>query len=106
MRVSRQASQAIVEVSDDGPGLSAEQAEKAFERFYRGEVSRSRQHGGAGLGLSIVAAIVVAHGGHVSVSETDGGGATFTIRLPVDQAPTGPQAGHEPSGIPAPAAPC
>jgi two-component system OmpR family sensor kinase len=102
VRVAREASDAIVEVSDDGPGLNAEQAEKAFERFYRAEMSRSRQHGGAGLGLSIVAAIVNAHGGSVGVSETDGGGATFTIRLPVDQTGSAPKAGLEPSGIAAP----
>jgi two-component system OmpR family sensor kinase len=65
-------------------------------------VSRSRQHGGTGLGLSIVAAIVGAHGGTVSVSDTDGGGATFTIRLPADQAGTGPEASVEQTGISAP----
>jgi two-component system OmpR family sensor kinase len=102
VRVARDASDAVVEVSDDGPGLSAEQAEKAFERFYRAEVSRSRQYGGAGLGLSIVAAIVAAHGGTVGVSETSGGGATFTIRLPADQTATVPTQGMEPSGISAP----
>jgi two-component system OmpR family sensor kinase len=102
VQVARDASDAVVEVSDDGPGLSAEQAEKAFERFYRAEVSRSRQYGGAGLGLSIVAAIVAAHGGTVGVSETSGGGATFTIRLPADQTATAPTQGMEPSGISAP----
>jgi two-component system OmpR family sensor kinase len=102
VRVTREASDAIIEVSDDGPGLSAEQAEKAFERFYRAEVSRSRQYGGAGLGLSIVAAIVAAHAGSVGVSETDGGGATFTIRLPTDQPGSAPKAGMEPSGISTP----
>jgi two-component system OmpR family sensor kinase len=102
VRVAKEGSEAIVEVSDDGPGLSAEQAEKAFERFYRAEVSRSRQHGGTGLGLSIVAAIVGAHGGTVSVSDTDGGGATFTIRLPADQPGTSPEASVEQPGITAP----
>ncbi len=107
VRVAREGSDAVVEVADDGPGLSAEQAEKAFERFYRGEVSRSRQHGGAGLGLSIVAAIVGAHRGTVGVSDTDGGGATFTIRLPADRSGTAPATDNatdkatdeEPSGI-------
>jgi two-component system OmpR family sensor kinase len=102
VRVAREGPQAVVDVSDDGPGLNAEQAERAFERFYRAEVSRSRQHGGAGLGLSIVAAIVAAHGGTVGVSDTEGGGATFTVRLPADQAGTAPTAGKEPSGISAP----
>jgi two-component system OmpR family sensor kinase len=102
VRVAREGSEAVVDVSDDGPGLNAEQAEKAFERFYRAEVSRSRQHGGAGLGLSIVAAIVAAHGGTVGVTDTEGGGATFTIRLPADPSGTAPADGREPSGISAP----
>jgi two-component system OmpR family sensor kinase len=102
VRVARDASHAVIEVSDDGPGLSAEQAEKAFERFYRAEVSRSRQYGGAGLGLSIVAAIVAAHGGTVGVSNTSGGGATFTIRLPADQGATSPESSVEQTGITAP----
>jgi two-component system OmpR family sensor kinase len=76
---------AIVEVSDDGPGLSDEQAAKAFERFYRVEASRSRQHGGgAGLGLAIVAAIVGAHRGQVeAVAHGRDGGAAFVVRLPL-----------------------
>jgi two-component system OmpR family sensor kinase len=99
VRVAREGSEAVVEVADNGPGLNAEQAEKAFERFYRGEVSRSRQYGGAGLGLSIVAAIVGAHRGTVGASDTDGGGATFTVRLPADQNGTAPATEKEPSGI-------
>jgi len=102
VRVAREGPEAVVSVADDGPGLSADQAEKAFERFYRAEVSRSRQYGGTGLGLSIVAAIVAAHGGTVGVSDTAGGGATFTIRLPADQAGTSPAEGKEPSGLSAP----
>jgi two-component system OmpR family sensor kinase len=99
VRVAREGSEAVVEVADNGPGLSAEQAEKAFERFYRGEVSRSRQHGGAGLGLSIVAAIVGAHRGTVGASDTDGGGATFTIRLPADHSETAPATDEEQSAV-------
>ena len=52
------------------PGLAAEQAAHVFERFYRGDPSRSRDHGGAGLGLAIVAAIVEAHGGTVAVESS------------------------------------
>ena len=73
---------AVIEVADDGPGLTPEQAERAFERFYRADPSRSRAHGGAGLGLSIVAAIVAAHKGTVSAAPAAGGGALFTVRLP------------------------
>ncbi len=74
---------AVVEVADRGPGLSAEQAERVFERFYRADQARGRRTGGAGLGLAIVAALVAAHGGTVGVSQTPGGGATFHITLPL-----------------------
>lgn len=83
VRVSAEDDTAVVEVADDGPGFSAEEQARVFERFYRSDPSRSRQSGGAGLGLSIVAAIVSVHGGTVAASTTPGGGATFTIRIPV-----------------------
>lgn len=70
-------------VADDGPGLTAEDAARVFERFYRVDPARTRQHGGAGLGLSIVAALVAAHGGTVRVHTLPGQGATFLIRLPL-----------------------
>ncbi|HUJ92113.1 MAG TPA: HAMP domain-containing sensor histidine kinase [Gaiellaceae bacterium] len=73
---------AFVEVSDTGPGMSAEDAERAFERFYRSDDSRSRASGGVGLGLSIVAAVAAAHGGRATAASGPGGGATFTIELP------------------------
>ncbi|MFC4106979.1 sensor histidine kinase [Micromonospora zhanjiangensis] len=77
---------AVVEVADTGPGLSPEQAERVFERFYRADAARSRRAGvanGTGLGLAIVAALVAAHHGTVQVTETPGGGATFRVRLPL-----------------------
>jgi two-component system OmpR family sensor kinase len=74
---------AKVSVSDHGPGLQPEQMDRIFEPFYRADPSRSRDSGGAGLGLSIVSAVVVAHGGHVKVRETSGGGATFEVELPL-----------------------
>jgi two-component system OmpR family sensor kinase len=77
---------ARLEVVDSGPGLDAEQCEHVFERFYRADPSRSRASGGAGLGLSIVAAVVEAHGGQVSASSVPGEGATFRIELPLVQA--------------------
>jgi len=75
--------QAVVAVVDHGPGLSPELRQRVFERFYRVESSRTRDAGGAGLGLSIVAALVGAHGGSVAVDETPGGGATFRVNLPL-----------------------
>ncbi|QGN47057.1 HAMP domain-containing protein [Micromonospora sp. WMMC415] len=77
---------AVVEVADTGPGLSPEQAERVFERFYRADAARTRRPGGntgTGLGLAIVAALVAAHHGTVEVVETPGGGATFRVRLPL-----------------------
>ncbi|MEU7923097.1 HAMP domain-containing sensor histidine kinase [Micromonospora zamorensis] len=77
---------AVVEVADTGPGLSPDQAERVFERFYRADAARTRRadgNTGTGLGLAIVAALVAAHHGSVSVAETPGGGATFRVRLPL-----------------------
>lgn len=72
----------LLEVVDTGPGLEPDQAERVFERFYRADASRSRESGGSGLGLSIVQALVAAHGGTVSVVSAPGVGTTFTVRLP------------------------
>jgi two-component system OmpR family sensor kinase len=70
-------------VVDHGPGLQAKEMERIFEPFYRADPSRSRDSGGAGLGLSIVSAVVSAHGGKVNVKETSGGGVTFEVDLPL-----------------------
>ena len=78
--------QAVIEVTDTGPGMSHDQVSRAFERFYRADPSRSRLHGGAGLGLAIVAAIVETHGGRVEATSTEGAGTTFTARLPLEGA--------------------
>jgi two-component system, OmpR family, sensor kinase len=77
---------ATMSVVDHGPGLKPDDAGRVFEAFYRADPSRSRDSGGAGLGLSIVAAVVDAHGGSVKVSETPGGGATFEVELPISKA--------------------
>jgi two-component system, OmpR family, sensor kinase len=74
---------AAVEVVDHGPGLSPEQAERVFERFYRADPARSRAAGGTGLGLSIVAALVAVHGGTVGVDSVPGRGARFRVLLPL-----------------------
>jgi len=72
-----------ITVHDDGPGMSAEIATRATERFVRGDASRSRAHGGAGLGLAITAAIVDAHGGTITVESAEGTGTTVTLALPL-----------------------
>jgi two-component system, OmpR family, sensor kinase len=77
-------SHAAIEVVDHGPGLTQEQAERVFERFYRADPARTRAHGGTGLGLSIVAALVAAHGGTVEVASVAGHGASFRVLLPLD----------------------
>ena len=72
-----------LDVADQGPGLPPDQQGRIFERFYRADQARARKTGGAGLGLSIVAALVAAHGGSVTVSSTPGQGATFRVMLPL-----------------------
>jgi len=79
---------AVLEVTDEGPGLSEEQRAKVFERFYRVDSSRSRDAGGSGLGLAIVQAIAKAHGGAVTVTAAPGGGARFRVLLPAHSHPT------------------
>ena len=74
---------AVLEVSDQGPGMPPEQAQHVFERFYRGDQARTRKAGGTGLGLAIVAALVQAHGGSVTLQTAPGEGATFRITLPL-----------------------
>jgi two-component system OmpR family sensor kinase len=74
---------ARLEVADTGPGMDPEQCEHVFERFYRADQSRSRASGGAGLGLSIVAAVTDAHGGRASAVSVLGEGATFRIEIPL-----------------------
>jgi two-component system OmpR family sensor kinase len=74
--------EAVLEVGDDGPGIPAEHAGQVFERFYRADISRSRDAGGSGLGLAIVASTIHAHGGRVEVESSPGGGATFRAHLP------------------------
>ena len=72
-----------VRVIDRGPGLSADDAERVFDRLYRTDEARSRVDGGSGLGLSIVRSIVETHGGEAFVETNPGHGSTFGFTLPV-----------------------
>lgn len=69
-------------IRDNGEGISEKHITKIFDRFFRSEFHRSREHGGYGLGLSIVKSIVEAHGGKITVMSSPGNGSVFTIRLP------------------------
>ncbi|MFB9626337.1 ATP-binding protein [Nonomuraea helvata] len=84
VRVGLDGDQAVVEVADEGPGFPAEVAERVFERFYRADPARSA--GGSGLGLSIAATLVEAHGGIVMAEGAPGKGALFRVILPVNGA--------------------
>ena len=88
LTVSEDGDEAVIEVADTGPGLAGDDPNRVFERFYRGDSSRSRESGGSGLGLAIVGSIVLKHGGTVSAANRPGGGAVFTVRLPLG--PSGP----------------
>ncbi|ACO44957.1 HAMP domain-containing sensor histidine kinase [Deinococcus deserti] len=79
--------QVHLRVQDDGPGIPEDQLERLFDRFYRLEDSRSRDQGGAGLGLSIAKGIVDAHGGRIWLESTLGQGTTAHVLLPVGNVP-------------------
>ena len=80
--VAGRAGEAELTVADRGPGMTAEQASRVFERFYRTDGARTRASGGAGLGLAIAAALAAAHGGEITVDTAPGHGAAFCLRLP------------------------
>lgn len=81
--VSRQKSSVIVRVSDTGSGIPREDLPHVFERFWRGDKSRARTGGGAGLGLAIAKQLIAAHGGTIGVESEAGRGATFWFTLPL-----------------------
>jgi len=74
---------AEISVTDQGIGIPERDRERIFERFYRVDPARSRATGGTGLGLAIVKHVTAAHGGNVTVWSKEGGGSTFTLRLPL-----------------------
>ena len=82
IRASRTQEGVTVAVSDSGEGIPADDLPQVFDCFYRGEKSRSRETGGAGLGLAIAKGIVEAHGGHIGVESKLGQGTRFFFTLP------------------------
>jgi two-component system OmpR family sensor kinase len=101
VRVGVDGEHAVLEVADEGPGLEPEHAAKVFDRFFRVDPARARDNGGMGLGLSIVAAIVQAHGGDVAVETAPGSGSRFIVRLPLavpaDDSPEAPAESEAPA---------
>ncbi|MFL6152601.1 MAG: sensor histidine kinase [Ornithinibacter sp.] len=85
LRLSRAGDQALLEVDNDGPSVPVEDRTRIFSRFVRLDDSRTRETGGAGLGLAIVAEVVAAHGGTVEADESPDGWCRFAVRLPLDQ---------------------
>jgi len=83
--VLRKDAWAVVLISDSGVGIAPEHQALIFDRFYRVDASRARHKGGAGLGLSIVAAIVQRHAGQVQVESVPGAGSTFAVLLPLSE---------------------
>ncbi len=81
IEVSSDATQATVRVTDDGEGIPPDAMPRIWDRLYRAEPSRSKP--GLGLGLSLVKAIIEAHGGSVAVESTLGKGSTFTLKIPL-----------------------
>jgi len=82
VRLQRDGSDAVLVVTDDGPGIPHAERDRAFERFVRLDEDRSRSTGGTGLGLAIVKHLVELHGGRVAAHNRPGGGARFTLTLP------------------------
>jgi heavy metal sensor kinase len=82
LKVARQNGKAVLEIADNGIGIPSEALPRVFERFFRVDDARSREEGGAGLGLSIVKSICTAHQGQVEVSSEPGRGSQFRVELP------------------------
>ena len=80
--VGRSGERVLLEVADTGTGIAPEDLPHVFDRFYRGDKSRSRRGGGAGLGLAIARQLVIAHGGEIAAESTLGAGTTFRVTLP------------------------
>lgn len=85
IRLIRSGRDAILSISDNGPGIPKADQAHIFDRFYRVDKARGRDTGGTGLGLAIVHQLVLMHGGSISVDSEEGHGATFTVELPIHQ---------------------
>lgn len=98
--VSREGDDIIVEVADQGIGMTADEVERIFERFYRVDPARSRRTGGTGLGLAIVKHVCANHGGEIRVWSEPGVGSTFVMQIParVPARPARPSAAAARSG--------
>ena len=83
LSVTKVGNEALVRIEDDGPGMSEESLKSAADPFYRGESSRNRSSGGAGLGLTLADAIAKAHGGTLELHNSKPQGLAATIRLPL-----------------------
>jgi len=83
VRLGMEGSEAVLEVSDTGPGIGPEHLDRIFERFYRVDKARSRELGGTGLGLAIVRHIAIAHSGRVTVESALGRGSVFRFYIPL-----------------------
>jgi two-component system sensor histidine kinase SenX3 len=98
--------QVLIAVTDRGIGIAAEHQERVFERFFRVDPARSRATGGTGLGLAIVKHVAANHGGTAALWSHPGTGSTFTLRLPViDAPPSRPAPDPDDPGRPAPGRP-
>src|SRR5206468_5743160 len=82
VRVRAETAEAVLTVTDEGPGIAPEHSERIFDRFFRLDEGRSRDEGGTGLGLAIAKWAVEVHGGHISVENGTTGGAVFRIVTP------------------------
>ncbi|WP_051639917.1 cell wall metabolism sensor histidine kinase WalK [Cellulomonas sp. URHE0023] len=106
VRLHRDRSHVVLEVTDDGPGIPPNLRDSLFQRFSRGDASRNRNTGSTGLGLAIVDAVVTAHGGTIAVGPGSPGsstGTTFTVTLPAAPAPPPPTTEQRPATSKAPA---